>query len=214
MELDLIEGQFFRIQVVEMAKIFGKDMTSSTKIDNRKKDILILGNGQTQGLEQTLNAEEMYSIDFSKGDKKFCLSLHYHGANNYLFVNGTEIIKFKAKDSEIVPNPLSLGSFSKDWTVDKMRKNGFIGYICDFSVDYDAIAVDDILNIHNHLFKKNDKYNKMFGFIKQCFFTGLTFLSTLTNVNMLGCISMNKQECKVRPQIVNVNGDDPVFFSF
>ena len=46
------------------------------------------------------------------------------------------------------------------------------------------------------------------------FFTGLAFLSTLTSVNLLSCISMNNQECKVRPQIVNVNGDDPVFFPF
>ena len=52
----------------------------------------------------------------------------------------------------------------------------------------------------------------MLRFIKKCFFTGLAFLSTLTSVNLLSCISMNNQECKVRPQIVNVNGDDPVFF--
>ena len=58
------------------------------------------------------------------------------------------------------------------------------------------------------------KYNKMLGFIKRCFFTGLAFLSTLMSVNSLSCISMNNQECKVRPQIVNVNGDDPVFFPF
>ena len=55
--------------------------------------------------------------------KKFCLSLHYNGANSYLFVNGTEIIKFKAKDSEIVATPLCLGNISKDWSVDNMKKN-------------------------------------------------------------------------------------------
>ena len=53
----------------------------------------------------------------------------------------------------------------------------------------------------------------MLGFIKRSFFTGLTFLSNLTSVNSLSCISMNNQECNVRPQIVNVNRDDPVFFS-
>ena len=52
----------------------------------------------------------------------------------------------------------------------------------------------------------------MLGFIKKCFFTGLVFLSTLTSVNMFSCISMNNQKCIVRPQIVNVNDDDPVFF--
>ena len=51
----------------------------------------------------------------------------------------------------------------------------------------------------------------MFALIKKCFFTGLAFLSTLTSVNMLSCISMNNQECKIRPQIVNVNVDDPRF---
>ena len=63
--------------------IFGVDMSSSTKIDNRKKDILILGKGPTQGLEHTLSAEKMYSINFTVTRKKFCLSLHHNGANSY-----------------------------------------------------------------------------------------------------------------------------------
>ena len=54
----------------------------------------------------------------------------------------------------------------------------------------------------------------MLGFIKKSFFTGVAFLSTLTSVNLLSCISMNNQECKVRPQIVNVNSDEPVFYPF
>ena len=54
----------------------------------------------------------------------------------------------------------------------------------------------------------------MLGFIKRCFFTGLAFLSTLTSVNVLSCISVNNQECKVRPQIVYVNSDEPVFYPF
>ena len=64
----------------------------------------------------------MYSINFVLTKNKFCLSLHYNGANSYLFVNGTEIYKFKAKDSEIVPSPLSLGNISKDWSADNMKK--------------------------------------------------------------------------------------------
>ena len=52
----------------------------------------------------------------------------------------------------------------------------------------------------------------MFGFIERCLFTGLVLLWTLTSVNLLSCISMSNQECKVRPQIINVNGDNPVFF--
>ena len=101
--------------------IFGVDMSSSTKVDSRKKDILILGGGPTQGLESTLCAEKMYSINFTKNNTKFCLSLHYNGANSYLFVNVTEIIKFKAKDSEILAYSLCLGNISQD----NMKKTGF-----------------------------------------------------------------------------------------
>ena len=54
----------------------------------------------------------------------------------------------------------------------------------------------------------------MLGVIKKYFFTGLAFLSILTSVNLLSCISMNNQECKVRPQIVNVNNEGPVLFPF
>ena len=103
--------------------IFGADMSSSIHIDNKGKDILVLGRGPTQGLESTLTAEKMYSINFTVTKKKFCLSLHYNGANSYLFVNGKEIYKFKAKDSNIVASPLCLGNISKDWSVDNMKKN-------------------------------------------------------------------------------------------
>ena len=62
--------------------IFGVDMNSSTKIDNKKKDILTLGKGLTQRLEHTLTAEKMYSINFTEHNKNFGLSLHYNGANS------------------------------------------------------------------------------------------------------------------------------------
>ena len=65
----------------------------------------------------------MYSINFTGTKKKFCLSLHYNERNSYIFVNGTEIIKFKAKDSEIVASPLFVGNISKDWSTDNMKKN-------------------------------------------------------------------------------------------
>ena len=85
--------------------IFGVDMNFSTHIDNKKKDILVLGKGPKQGLKHTLTAEKMYSINFTVTKKRFCLSLLYNGGNSYLFVNGTDIYKFKAKDSEIVATP-------------------------------------------------------------------------------------------------------------
>ena len=136
--------------------IFGVDMSSSTNIDNKKKDILILGKGPTQGLEHTLSAEKMYSINFTENIKKFCLSLHYNKENSYLFVNGTEIIKFKSKDPEILPYPLCLGNISRDWSVDNLKKTRLNGYVYGFTVDYDIIAVDDILDIHTYLIKKKN----------------------------------------------------------
>ena len=99
-------------------------MSPSTKIDNRKKDNLILGKGPTQGLEYIISAEKMYSI------------------------------KLKSKDSEILANSLCLGNISKDWPVYNMKKTGLNSYVYDFSVSYNMIAVDDILDIHKYLMKK------------------------------------------------------------
>ena len=81
--------------------------------------------------------------------------MHYNGTNFYLFVNSTEIIKLKAKDSEIKLYPLCLGNISKDWSVDNMKKIGLKGYIYDFSLDYNAVAVADVFDIHKYLMKKN-----------------------------------------------------------
>ena len=98
-------------------------MSSSVHVDNTVKDILILGKGPTQGLEEhSLTAEKMYSVNFTDHRKKYCVNLHYTGANSYLFVNGTEIIKFKAKDSEMVATPLCLGNILKDWSVDNIKR--------------------------------------------------------------------------------------------
>ena len=72
-----------------------------------------------------------------------------------MFVNGTEVHKFKAKDSDIVATSICLGNISIVFSVDNMKKTGLNGYVYDFSVDYDAIAVDDILDIHKYPMKKN-----------------------------------------------------------
>ena len=123
----------------------------------RKKYIFVLGEGPTLGLDgTTLTTEKQHSINFTENNKKVCLSLHYNGANSYLFINGTEIHKFKPKGSGIVTTALCLGKISKDFSVDNMKKTGLNGYVYDFSVDYDAIAVDDILDIYKYLMKKNN----------------------------------------------------------
>ena len=122
-----------------------------------REKTLILVEGPTQGLgENSLTAEKIYSINFTVTKNKFCLSLHYNGANSCLFVNGTEIYKFKAKYSKIVASPLCLGNISKDWSADNMKETGFNGCIYDFSVDYNTTDVDDIKVIHRYLMKKNN----------------------------------------------------------
>ena len=103
----------------------------------------------------------MFPCKCSKRDKKtsncckFCLSLHYNKENSYLFINGTEIYKFKSKDSEIHAYSLCLRNISKDWSIDNMKKTGLKGYGYDFSTDYNYIPVSDILDIHKYLMKKN-----------------------------------------------------------
>ena len=132
-------------------------MSLSVHVDNKGKEILILGSGPTQALgKHSLTPEKMYAVNFTDHRKKCCLSLHYNGANCYLFANSTEIIKFQAKDSNIIATPLCLGHISKDWSVDNMKDTGLNGYVYDFSVDYDATDVDDIKDIHKYF---NEKKN-------------------------------------------------------
>ena len=131
-------------------------MSSSSHANNKKNNILVLGKDFAQGLNgTTIYVEKSYSINFTENNRKCCLSLHYDGENSYLFVNGTEIHKFKAKDSETVASSLCLGNISKDISVDNMNKNTQLnGYVYEFSADYDAIAVDDILDVQKYLMEK------------------------------------------------------------
>ena len=132
-------------------------MSSSVHVDNKGKYSLILGEDLTHGLGvHSLTAEKMCSVNFTDHRKKYYLRLHYNGANSYLFVNSTEIIKFKAKVSKIIATPLCLGNISKDLAVDNMKDTGLNGYVYDFSVDYNAIAINYIKDIHKYLMKKNN----------------------------------------------------------
>ena len=116
-------------------------MSFSAHIDNKKKDILVLGKGPTQGLEHNLTAEKMYSINFTVTKKAILFKFALQWSKQLIICYGIEIYKFKAKDSEIVPTPLYVENISKDWSVDNMKRTGFTGYVYDFSVDYDAIAI-------------------------------------------------------------------------
>ena len=87
-----------------------------------KKDNLVLGEGSTDGLDNTtLTARVKCSVNITRSRKKICLSLHYNAANSFSYTNGVKIYQFKAKDSEIKPYPLCLGNISKDFTVDNMK---------------------------------------------------------------------------------------------
>ena len=137
--------------------IFGADMSSSVHIDNKVKDILILCDGSTQGLDgTTFTAEAKHYINFTKSNGKLCLSLHYNEGNSFLFVNATKIYQFKAKDSKIKKYPLCLGNISKNFTAINMKKLGLSGYVCEFSVDYNNIDTSNIIDIHKYLMKKHD----------------------------------------------------------
>ena len=137
--------------------IFGADLSSHVNANNKLNNVLVLGKALTQGInDATIYAEKIYSLIFTVDNKRFCLGLLYNGDNSYLYVNGKEIHKFKAKDSEIVPHPLFLGGLSKDFEVGYLRASGLVGYVYDFSVDYGAITNDKILDIHKCLTEKNN----------------------------------------------------------
>ena len=88
-------------------------MSSSVQIDNKNKDILILGKGPTKGLDfTTLTAEAKYPINFAQLGERFVLSLYYNRRNSFLFVNAAKIYQFKTKDSEI----------NSDFTINNMKK--------------------------------------------------------------------------------------------
>ena len=136
--------------------IFGVDKSSSVHANNKNKDTLILGKGQTQGLDNiTLTAKGEYSINFSKSQRKFS-SLHYNGSNSFLSAHATKVYQFKAKDSKVKAYSLCLGSILIDFSVDKVKKGALNRYVHDFNFDYNAISVDDVLQIHKYLMRKHD----------------------------------------------------------
>ena len=135
--------------------IFGVDMTESKHANNKTKDVLVLDRCLIQKIDDTtIYAEGMYTPNFAIANKTFCLSLHYNGDDSYLFVNGKEVVKFKAKN-QTASGKLSLGNISADFNQADRKSTGLYGYAYDFSVDYNAITVDDVLDIHKYLMEKN-----------------------------------------------------------
>ena len=101
----------------------------------------------------TLTAEAIYPINFTQRNKRFVLSLHYNGSNSFLSVNATKVYQFKANNSEIKDYTLFLCNISKDFTINNMKKTGLKGIVIFFSVDFDPIDTNDILDIQKYLMK-------------------------------------------------------------
>ena len=138
--------------------IFGVNSSNSIHATNKTQNILILGHGLTQKVNNTtISAEKMYSPNFSADNKIFRLSLHYNGENSYLFVNGKEVTKFKAKKPEINADQLTIGSISTsaNLSISNIEDSKLYRNVYDFSVDYRAISNDKIQDIHAYLMKKN-----------------------------------------------------------
>ena len=137
--------------------IFGVHENSLTHANNKANNIYIMEDFLVQGINDTsLYAEKIYSQNFTAVNKKFVLSLHYNSDNSYLFVNGKEELKFKAKDDQIVKEILCLGNINDDWAVANAEKTGLWGEIYDFAVDYTDTSVSDIYNVHRYLMKKHN----------------------------------------------------------
>ena len=118
------------------ALIFEVHENSLVHAINKANNIYVMGDLFVQGInDTTLYAEKLYSQNFTAGNKKFVLSLHYNIDNSYLFVNGKRELKFKAKDDQTVKEILCLGNISDDWTAANAQKKGLCGEIYDFAVD-------------------------------------------------------------------------------
>ena len=178
---------------------FGANMNSPLHIDNKKKNILILGKGLPDGLDDTmLTAEKEYSINFTKKQKHFWLSLHYNGMNRYMFVKGVEIYKFKAKDSEINTLLLCLYNVSKDVLGNNMKKTRLYRYAVEFLVEYSYWCW--WYYWFSQIFNEKAWHKIMFRLIKQVFIALLSSsgsLVSMVNVTIWKCVSLNNEPCEV-----------------
>ena len=138
--------------------IFGVDMSFSAHATNRANHIYLMGDGLTQGTnDTTLYVEKNYWRNFTDLGKKFIISLHYNGNESYFFVNGRQELKFKAKTDQLVKEKLCIGNLSDQWTASESEKPGLYGNIYDFLVDYQAVVgVGPIYDMHRYFMTKHN----------------------------------------------------------
>ena len=138
--------------------IFGADMSFSVHAINRANHIYLMGTGLTQGInDTTIYAEKNFYRNFTDFGKKFVLRLHCNGDNSYLFVNGMQELKFKAKADQLVKEKLCIGNLSDQWTTSESEKTGVYGKIYDFVGVYEQISgVKAIYDMHRYLITKHN----------------------------------------------------------
>ena len=151
------QGNFDRTTNAKNVIIFAVDMSSSIHATNRANNIHVMGKDFIQGINgTTIYAEKLFHNNFTEFGVKFGLSLHYNGDNSYLFANGRQELKFKAKDDLIINERLWLGNLSSEWTTSESEKTGVYRNIYDFVVDYKAInSVKPIYDMHRYLMTKH-----------------------------------------------------------
>ena len=134
---------------------FRADTSFGVHATNRANHTYLMGTGLTQGInDTTIYAEKNFYRNFTDFGKKFVLSLHYNGDNSYLFVNGRQELKFKAKT---VTEKLCIGNLSDQWTTSESEKTGVYGKIYDFVVDYEQTSgVKAIYDMHRYLTIKHN----------------------------------------------------------
>ena len=152
------QGNFNRTTNVKNVIILGVDMSSSIHATNRANNIYVMNKGFIQGInDTTIYAEKLFHNNLTEFTVKFVLSLHCNGDNSYLFANGRQELKFKAKDDQIINEKLCLGNLSTQWTISESEKTGLYGNIYDFVVDYKPIVgVDPIYDMHRYLMAKHN----------------------------------------------------------
>ena len=154
----ITEGGFTHTTYARNVLIFGVDMNFSVHATNRVNNIYVMDTGLTQGInDTTIYAEKNFYKNFADFGKKFMLSLHYNGDDSYLFVNGRQELKFKAKTDQLVQEKLCIGNLSDQWTTNESEKTGLYGKIYDFVVDYEEITgVKTIYDMHRYLMTKHN----------------------------------------------------------
>ena len=138
--------------------IFGVNTGNNSHSTNTTQNIYVLGKDFVQEINNTtIYAESQYRTNFTEPDKKFVLSLHYNGDNSYLFVNGSQELKFKLSVNYLDRNLLCVGNILSDWSLKNGTKTGLYGNVYEFAVDYVPLSgVKTIYDIDRYLMKKHN----------------------------------------------------------